>query len=64
MRQELDTRGDPANPINAVEGWRSDADVARLVAAHIAIDDRPPDLKHTARTIRRELEKWRAEQAE
>jgi hypothetical protein len=64
MRQELDTRGDPANPINAEEGWRSDADVARLVAAHIAIGDQQPDLKHTARTIRPQLAEWRAKQAE
>jgi hypothetical protein len=64
MRAELDKRGDPRNPINAVKGWRSAADVARLVAAHIAIGDQQPDFKHTARVIRLELQKWRAEQAE
>jgi hypothetical protein len=64
MRRELDERGDPKNPINAVEGWRSDADVARLVAAHVALPDgRQPDPKHTARVIRPELQKWRAEQS-
>src|SRR5262245_16899269 len=63
MRRELDKRGDPKNPINAVEGWRSDADVARLVAFHIALPGgREPDPKHTARVIRSELKKWRAEQ--
>jgi hypothetical protein len=64
MRQELGGRGDPLDPLNAVDGWRSDADVARAVAAHIAIGDRQPDLKHTARVIRPELKRWRAEQAE
>jgi len=64
MHQELNKRGDPKNPINAVDGWRSDADVARLVAAHVAIDGRQPDLKHTARVIRRRLKEWRAGQAE
>jgi hypothetical protein len=69
MRRELDKRGDPLDPTNAVEKWRTDFDVAKLVAAHIAIGDRKsepkePDLKHTARRIRPELEKWRAEQAE
>jgi hypothetical protein len=63
MRQELDRRGDPLDPLNAVDGWRSDADVARVVAAHIAIGG-GPDLKHTERVIRPELKKWRAEQAE
>jgi hypothetical protein len=63
MRRELDKRGDPRNPINAVEGWRSDADVARSVAAHIALPNgRAPDFKHTARIIRPELKRWRAEQ--
>jgi hypothetical protein len=63
MRSELDKRGDPKKPINAVKGWRSDADVARLVAAHIAIGDQQPDHKHTARVIRPKLKEWRAEQA-
>ena len=64
MRRELDKRGDPVDPINAVKGWRSEADVARLVAAHVAIGRQQPDLKHTERTIRPKLKEWRAEQAE
>ena len=60
MRRELDKRGDPVDPINAVKGWRSEADVARLVAAHVAIGRQQPDLKHTERTIRPKLKEWRA----
>ena len=64
MRRELDNRGDPLAPENAVEGWRSDADVARLVAAHIATGE-PTARSQTHRAnYSSELQKWRAEQAE
>jgi hypothetical protein len=62
MRQELGKRGDPRDPLNKVDGWRVDADVARLVAAHLARDGREPDQKHVERVIRPELETWRKEQ--
>jgi hypothetical protein len=65
MRQELDKRGDPKDPLNErPKGWRADADVARAVAAHIAIDGQEPDFKHTGRVIRPKLKAWRAEQVE
>ena len=64
MRMALDRRGDPLAPENADKGWCSDADVARLVAASVATGGQQPDPKHTERRVRRELKKWRAEQAE
>jgi hypothetical protein len=69
MRQQLDRRGDPLLPDNAEAGWRSDADVVRAVADHIALpgeepEDPPrqPDFRHAKRRVGPELEKWRSEQ--
>jgi hypothetical protein len=53
-------QGDPLDPEFAKDGWRSDADVGRAVAEHIAVDGREPDLKHVMRKIGPELEKWRS----
>jgi hypothetical protein len=66
MRELLDERGDPRKPEDATDGWRSDADVGRAVASHLAVPvpgdaPREPDFRHTMRRIRPELQRWRAE---
>jgi hypothetical protein len=69
MCRELDRRGDPLLPENAVAGWRSEADVVRAVIAHITLPGekpgdppREPEFRNARRRVASELEKWRSEQ--
>jgi hypothetical protein len=58
MHKLLEERGDPLSPLNAIDGWRSDADVGRAVVDYIATDDRVPDFKNAMKHVRPELKKW------
>jgi hypothetical protein len=68
LREILDARGDPLDPKEACDGWRSEADAGRLVQtyivdviqAHIPEDQRKePDLSTVMRRVRPEMDKWR-----
>ena len=62
MRQILNERGDPLLPVNAYDGWRSDADVGRTVQEYMQEHDekkRLPDFKNAMKRIGPELDKWR-----
>lgn len=60
MHKLLGERGDPMKPGNAMPNWRSEADISRAVAAHIAEPNgQEPDHKHVMRCIAPELKKWR-----
>jgi hypothetical protein len=67
---ELDKRGDPLDPKEACDGWRSEADAGRLVKtyivealqAHLPEDRRTePDSRTVMRHVGPELDRWRAQ---
>jgi hypothetical protein len=56
-------RGDPKLPENAMEGWRSDHDIAVLVIAHLENYDKghpPPDVKSAEKRLRPVLKQLRS----
>jgi hypothetical protein len=68
LRGELNKRGDPLDPKEACDKWRSGADAGRLVQtyivhvlqAHLPEDQRKePDWSTTMRHVRPEMDKWR-----
>jgi hypothetical protein len=63
MRKLLEERGDPRDPKEATESWRSDADVGRAVVDFLARGDgKMPDFKNAMKHLRPKLQKWRKEQ--
>jgi hypothetical protein len=71
LRGVLDKRGDPTDPKESCDGWRSEADAARLVQTymvdvlqtHLPEDQRKiPDFRTVKRYVAPELKRWREAQ--
>jgi len=64
VRQLWEERGDPRNPLNERDGWRSDIALARRVTDHLRTRDpgrEPPEAKTVADKIRPEIKKLRGQ---
>jgi hypothetical protein len=57
-------RGDPKRPENAMDGWRSDDDIAVLVVSHLENYDKghpPSDVKSPEKRLRPVLQRLRTD---
>jgi hypothetical protein len=69
LRGVLDERGDPLDPKEAYDGWRSEADAGRLVLEFMSRQlkrgkegkkgKEPPDFSTVMRHVRPEMDNWR-----
>ena len=63
LREILDERGDPLDPKEARDGWRSEEDAGREVATYILEHEgKTPDRSTIMRHVRDELKRWREAQ--
>jgi hypothetical protein len=63
LREILDERGDPLDPKEARDGWRSEEDAGREVSAYILKHEgKTPDRSTVMRHVRDELKRWREAQ--
>jgi hypothetical protein len=63
IEKVLNERGDFAEPENAMAGWRSQADLERLVVEHMSpIEGKEPAVSTIRRRVTPTLVKWRLEQ--
>ena len=63
LREILDERGDPLDPKEARDGWRSEEDAGREVSAYILEHEgKTPDRSTVMRHVRNELKRWREAQ--
>jgi hypothetical protein len=62
----MDRRGDPTNPNDQADEWKTESDLARLIAKHLSKDgaDNEPDFGLTRKKAKEFIESWRARQRE
>jgi hypothetical protein len=61
----MDKRGDPTDPDDQVEGWKTESDLARLIAKHLSNGDpnKEPDFSLTRKKAKTFIKSWRQKDA-